>query len=252
MLAAAGTTFTANGTSGIDITGTIGIDNITSGNAVQTVNAGNGDDIITLGAAGQTINAGNNNDSVNVTSTTIASTINGGGGMDTLFVTSGGSVVMGAGIMFFEQVQLSAAGSTFTANGTAGLIIQRSTNADVIIGGAGANTITGGAGADTFVFGSFGVTSDSITDFTTASDRLAFDSSVFTAIGGLGAFGAGDARYVEGAFTSGQDATDRIIFNTTTGNLYYDADGSGGGAAVLIVTLTPAAATLAATDITVF
>jgi Ca2+-binding RTX toxin-like protein len=260
VLAAAGTTFNANDIANLDITGTIGIDNITSGNAAQTVNAGSGNDIITLGASLQVINAGADNDSVNVTSTTITSTINGGGGTDTLFVTSGGSVTMGAGITFFEQVQLSAAGTTFTANDTAGLIIQGSINDDVIIGGAGANAITGGAGADTltgsggadsFVFDNI-LTSDTITDFTTASDLLKFDLSVFDQIGSLGAFSVGDARYVEGAFTSGQDGTDRIIFNTTTGALYYDADGNGVGAEVQIAALTSGAAALDATDIFVF
>jgi hypothetical protein len=46
------------------------------------------------------------------------------------------------------------------------------------------------------------------------------------------------------------DANDRVIYNTTTRGLYYDADGSGSGAAQLIATLQ-AGATVAATDISV-
>jgi len=41
-----------------------------------------------------------------------------------------------------------------------------------------------------------------------------------------------------------------VVYNTSTGQLYYDADGSGSGAPQLFATLQGGAA-LAATDITV-
>jgi Ca2+-binding RTX toxin-like protein len=125
---------------------------------------------------------------------------------------------------------------------------------DVLKGSDSSDTLTGGLGQDTFVFDSrpsFGSAEDAVTDFVSGTDKLTFDNAAFTAIGGAGSFSAGDARFASGAgFTSGRDTSDRVIYNTTTGELFYDADGSGAGAAQLIARLQGAPA-LAATDITV-
>jgi Ca2+-binding RTX toxin-like protein len=76
---------------------------------------------------------------------------------------------------------------TGTATTTSGDTISTGAGADVITGGAGGDTITGGAGADTFTYTatthSTGTAKDSITDFTSASDKFAItiDNSAKTA-----------------------------------------------------------------------
>lgn len=132
---------------------------------------------------------------------------------------------------------------------------------DILIGGAGNDTLygqagndflTGGAGADSFVFNaslSASTNRDTVTDFQSGIDSIQLSRAIFrslgTTTGGLDA-----TRFWAGAgVVGGHDADDRIVYNTTTGALYYDADGSGRGAAVQICLLgTAAHPTIASTD----
>jgi serralysin len=116
----------------------------------------------------------------------------------------------------------------------------------------GNDTVTGGGGNDFFDFTTApsAGNADTITDFASI-DQLRFEDGAFTAIGATGTWAAGDARFWAGAgVTGGHDASDRVVYDTSTGALYYDADGSGAGAAVLVATLQ-GAPTVSATDITV-
>jgi Ca2+-binding RTX toxin-like protein len=70
------------------------------------------------------------------------------------------------------------------------------------------------------------------------------------ALGADGDFVAGDVRFWASSTGTAHDANDRVIYNTNTRSLYYDADGDGPGAAQLIATVQ-AGATVVATDISV-
>lgn len=120
---------------------------------------------------------------------------------------------------------------------------------DTIIGGAGADrlfgnvgndTLTGGTGADTFVFHSTpnaATNVDEITDFSVADDTISLENSVFTTIGAVGVLAAG--AFVRNTTGLAQDASDRIIYETDTGNLFYDSNGNAAGGSVLIAVLDP-------------
>ncbi|HYD14462.1 MAG TPA: hypothetical protein VEC11_16570, partial [Allosphingosinicella sp.] len=69
---------------------------------------------------------------------------------------------------------------------------------------------------------------------------------IFAAIGAPGALDAN--AFVTGAAAA--DASDRIIYNSLTGQLFYDADGNGAGAAVLFA-IASGAPTLGAGDFVV-
>jgi len=86
---------------------------------------------------------------------------------------------------------------------------------------------------------------DTISDFVSGTDSIELDHSIFKALG-VGSLSADAFRSGVGAVAGG-DATDRVIYDTTTGSLYYDADGSGAGVSVKVAEL--GAVALAASDI---
>jgi Ca2+-binding RTX toxin-like protein len=120
-------------------------------------------------------------------------------------------------------------------------------------GGGGNDSLTGGGGNDSFVFDvAPGVeNADAVTDFASRADRLLLDDAAFANIGARGRFAPKDDRFLaaDGAI-SGEDPEDRVVYDTSTGNLYYDADGSGGGSVQLIATFE-GSPRIVATDVTV-
>ena len=108
---------------------------------------------------------------------------------------------------------------------------------DRIQGGLGNDILAGNSGFDNFVFdeaiGSDNV--DFITDFVVGEDTIELDLGIFTAITGGGTLSADQFR----AGTSATTADQRIIFTRSTGELFYDADGSGAGEQILIARLDP-------------
>jgi len=107
--------------------------------------------------------------------------------------------------------------------------------ANVLNGDGGADVLLGFGGADMFAFTTAAAAgnADYIADFLSGTDKLALDDAIFQGIGTPGSFNAN--AFVAG--TAAADADDRIIYNAANGQLLYDADGSGAGAAVLLATL---------------
>ncbi|NGO55989.1 calcium-binding protein [Mesorhizobium camelthorni] len=104
--------------------------------------------------------------------------------------------------------------------------------ANLLSGGGGNDVLDGGAGSDTFQF-DFALDSssnvDTILNFSTG-DKIALASSVFSALS-TGALS--NAQFFSGSgANAAQDSDDRIIYDSSSGALYYDADGLGGVSAV--------------------
>ncbi|MBW8323045.1 MAG: calcium-binding protein [Rhizobium sp.] len=215
------------------ITGNSGVNVLDGGAGLDTLDGGLGNDVYVLGADNDTVVDSGGNDLITSTiSRTLADfaaierltligagNINGSGnGLNNLMTGNGANNILNGG-----------AGSD-TINGGAG--------ADRLFGNIGNDTLTGGTGADFFVFHSTpnAVTNvDTITDFSVADDTISLENSVFTTIGAVGTLAA--AAFVSNTTGLAQDASDRMIYETDTGNLFFDSNGSAAGGSILIAVL---------------
>ena len=143
----------------------------------------------------------------------------GGAGKDTLIGNNAGNTLKG-----------NAGNDTLTGNG----------GADQLYGGNGTDVLTGSGGADKFNFTTaLAGSADTIKDFTSADgDKIVLDQTLFN----IGAtLTASEFRSATTIGTGGGAATpsQHILYDSDSGKLFYDADGSGHASSpVLFATLT--------------
>jgi Ca2+-binding RTX toxin-like protein len=159
-----------------------------------------------------------------------------GEGTDTVLASL--SYTLQAEVSIEQLRTISDAGSaaiSLTGNNIVQSIIGNAGN-NIIDGKGGSDSLWGLGGNDTFAFdtalGPGNV--DRIYDFDPATDSIRLDDAFFRglSLGGLS----------QGAFASGSAATqadDRIIYDSTTGKLFFDPDGIGGAAQIQFATLNP-------------
>ena len=227
------------------LSGLGGNDVLDGGLGADTMSGGAGNDIYFVDNVGDVVIelASEGTDTVNASITWAL-----GANVENLTLT-GTAAINGAGNTLNNIITGNAAANVLDGGMGADTMSGGAGN-DILNGGLGADTLDGGAGADIFVFNSTLGSSniDRINNFVTVDDTIQLDHTIFTALGNAGAL-------LVGAFNTGaaaMEADDRIIYNTSTGALFYDADGSGKGAAVQFATLSGVNGTLSAADFVVF
>nr|WP_290223140.1 cadherin-like domain-containing protein [Trichocoleus desertorum] len=127
---------------------------------------------------------------------------------------------------------------TGTANND---VIAGNAAVNVIAGQAGSDRLTGGGGADIFLYKASTHGGDTITDFA-ADDTFHISEAGFG--GGLragiplSATTASTGVLVSSAAPTSLGTSANFLYNTSTGILSFDVDGTGAGSAVAIATLT--------------
>jgi Ca2+-binding RTX toxin-like protein len=242
---------TLHGMAGSDtINGGDGNDSIDGGDGADTLNGQTGDDYINGGAGADTFieSAGNDIYIFDNVGDKIAASPDAGG-LDTISTSVSVDLSIQGEI---ESLRLTgSAAISGTGNALSNLITGNGA-ANIISGKAGTDNLYGKGGADIFAFNEMGASNkDSIWDFD-ADDRIKLGS----AFAGLdvnrdGVLDAGAFAVATkfGALPPGDRAM--IIYNSATGVVSYDADGSGSQAAQDIAFIGSNKTFFDASDVTV-
>lgn len=222
--------------------GEAGDDNLRGGDGNDTLYGGDGNDIL-LGNAGSDVLSGSTgydtasyaDSQIGAVADLATSSVNAGAAAgdsfssvenltgsdfaDTLFGNSTGNVLEGG------------AGDDHLHGRDGGDALRGGDGNDFLDGGARKDVLTGGAGEDTFYFASMPEAGDTITDLA-AGDHVALSAE------GFGIQSVDDFAFL----LTSEPLTEMpaAIYNSATGNLSWDADGSGAGAAVQLATLVGA------------
>ena len=232
------------GTAKIDGTGNALANVLTGNSAANTLDGGAGNDMLD-GGAGKDILKGGLGDDIYVLGAEW-DTVTDTGGTDTItsiITRSLASYSTVDNLTLLGTVAINGTGNALannlTGNGAANLLDGGAGN-DRLLGGQGNDTLTGGAGRDCFVFDTAlnAVSNvDKIIDFSVPDDTIILENAVFTALRAAGTLAAS-------AFTSNltghaTTANQRIVYESDTGKLFYDANGSAAGGETLFATLKP-------------
>ena len=221
---------TGTAIAGGDTDALLGIENLRGGASADSLTGDSGNNVLDGGAGADTLLGGLGDDVYVVDNSGDVVTESSGQGVD--LVQALVSFVLSSNV---ENLTLmGSAAIDGTGNALANLITANA-GSNILNGGAGNDTLVGGAGQDQFVFstalsGSGNV--DTVRDFQVGVDKLVLSRAVFA---GFDVASVGQAP-AAGNFLKGPvalDANDYLIYNSSTGVLSYDADGSGTASAAV-------------------
>ena len=220
--------------------------NVITGNAASNLLAGlGGNDTLDGGGGNDTLDGGAGNDTYVVDSTLDVLVEAAAGGTDTVISTVSLTLAENVdNLVLGGAAALNGSGNTaanvLTGNAANNQLAGQAGN-DTLSGGLGNNTLnggigndllSGGAGLDLFVFNSLLASNvDTISDFA-AGDLFQLDRTIFTALSAGATITAAEFLAGAGVATTATNAQQRILHNTTSGALLYDADGNGTGLAL--------------------
>ena len=208
-------------------------------NGNNTLTGGSGNDQVSGGDGKDTLFGNQGND-----------VVDGGYGQDILYGGSGTDIMWGGdydGSSTDDDKLYGEDGNDFLSGQAGNDLLSGSlgndycwgdSGNDSLTGGAGNDTLTGGEGADKFIYNTnaaftkLAVGVDTITDFDISqTDQIVLDKTTFTSISsaaGTGFSVASEFAKVTSDALAATSAAD-IVYNTTTGGLFYNQNGTAAG-----------------------
>lgn len=213
------------------LTGNEGANTIDGRSGDDTLIGGGGDDVFIIDSQGDRVSDASGYDKV-VASASFA--LQEGSGIELLEADASS---------FWNTLSLTGDSAANIICGNSGWSTLRGMGGDdVLYGKSGKDSLSGGTGRDTFVFDTKPnkiFNRDKITDFKPVDDTIYLDNSVFKKLG-KGSF-TKPGKLNKAFFKisdKARDKNDYVVYDKKKGVLWYDADGSGKGAAVEISTLS--------------
>lgn len=238
-----GTQGNANGDTYISIENLLGSafgDTLTGSSGNNLIEGGRGHDTLRGSAGNDRLEGGIGRDEVHGGSGTDAAAFATAGSGVTLNLTTGVGTrgnANGDTYISIENVigsdhddfMTGSSGRNILVGGRGEDVLRGSAGNDLLRGGLGDDTLNGGSGADEFRFETAlnsGSNVDTIENYSIAHDWISLDDRVFDAMGAS----LSSSEFHIGS--AAQDSDDFIIYDSSTGALYYDEDGAGGAAQV--------------------
>ncbi len=205
---------------------------VQGGDGNDLIKGGNGDDVL-FGQNGNDTLKGDNGKDILVGANG-DDKLYGGDGIDRLYGGDGADQLYGGN---GKDTLQGGDGNDSLNGGNGDDTLFGENGKDTLNGGNGNDWLIGGSGSDTFIFNDnlSANNIDKIPDFVSMSDVLHLDNTIFTSLN--------EGQLQSNNFTANnngqaQDSNDYIIYNTTTGQLSYDADGNGAGQSHVFAILT--------------
>jgi len=210
------------------------LNNVLTGNdGANTLNGGVGADTL-IGGSGNDIYIVDNDGDVVTETSTLTTEID--------IVKSSKTYTLGANL---ENLTLTSSAALNGTGNDLNNVLTGNKGANVLDGGGGNDTLEGGIGNDTLtggaghdIFQLKNSSKDTITDFSVLDDTIQLENSVFTQLTTTdltetGVLNAGNFKIGAAA----ADANNCVIYDSNTGALFYDANGSDAGGAIQIAVL---------------
>jgi len=213
-------------TSGVTLTGNAFANRLVGGGGDDVLNGGGGRDRLDGNAGADTLSGGADNDTYYVDNAGDQVIEAAGGGTDGVRSSVSWSMAAHQAIEYLRAVGAGA---------TSGVTLTGNELANHLIGGSGGDVLVGGGGNDIFRFDTPLAPGnvDTISDFS-VGDSLQLDHTVFAGLA------LGQLSATAFALDSASGAGPQIVYNHTTGALFFDSNGAAAGGATQFASLTGA------------